>query len=252
MVFSMTLLDKQTKKQTNANIVFDDVFKYKELNEYLIQWESQYMSSLAEIDLFKIEVSENFTKKQIEFFVRTFYHVRGHFYKFLWCLGNNAPTKKAKKLVLDNFNEEFSEDNPSHETLYQIFAHSINPKIDIAEEFIKEEYYFDFIREYNTEHIRMLLAHPWSYKISAFSAYERLDNTDYSSLLKMVDSFNLNASINTIFFKIHANAKHFDMLYCDLTKVWIEEKDSMKEAFTFIAEHQLSMWKLLSNSILSQ
>jgi len=247
------IINKLNKNQERAsNVFFDDILMNEELNEYLRQWENEYMFSLGKIGLFKTEVAENLTYEQIKYFVRIFYHVRGHFYKFLWCLGNNAPDQKAKKLILDNFKEEFGENKPSHETLYQTFAHSIDPTINIAEEFIKEEFYLDFLRKYNIEHTRVLLANSWNYKISAFSAYERLDNTDYSTLLKMLRCFKLKNPVNSIFFDIHANAKHFDMLYCDLSKVWHDEKETVKGAFMFIASHQLSMWKLLSDSVLSQ
>jgi len=218
---------------------------YIELQLFLENWDSNYKKEISKIDIFNTNVTKNFSANQKEFFARTFYHIRGHFYKFLWLLGNQAPNDKAKQQIIYNIEEEFGGNNPSHEELYFRFADSLG--LDIRDEFITDEHHLPFIKKFNTEHLKWLDNHDWISKWSAFSAYERLDNIDYANLLNLAKS--LGAKENgLVFFIIHNKADHFDRTYHGLEDAWNLSKENVKQAFQFIGEHQINMWKLLSEA----
>jgi len=91
------------------------------LNDYTTSWAGDYQNEVSKLKLFqKGGISWDLEKKQK--FVRTFYHIRGHFYKFLWTLGRFAPNNDFKKVILGNVEEEFGSNGPTHEKLYFDFA----------------------------------------------------------------------------------------------------------------------------------
>ncbi len=217
-----------------------------ELESFLQAWTERYIAAVSKIDLFNAQLTAAWAQQQRLQFVRLFYHVRGHFYKFLWLLGNHAPNKAAKEQIVYNIIEEFGGDNPSHEELYYKFVRSLG--FDVENEFISEEYHHPVIKEFNIGHLQWLQKADWVGKWSAFSAYERLDNIDYEKLLALAQSLGVTGDGLT-FFIIHNKADHFERTYEGLIDVWNTDKYRVQEAFEFIAQHQIKMWSMLAKNI---
>ncbi len=216
------------------------------LRDFLTSWDLEYKGKTKKLDLFNPSITAQYTDDQKEYFARTFYHIRGHFYKFLWMLGNNAPNKELKNQILYNIEEEFGGDSPSHEELYFEFTKAL--KLDITDEFLTEKNHLPFIKEFNLKHLEWLKDNDWPGKWAAFSAYERLDNIDYANLLGLARSFGVTGHGLT-FYIIHNKADHFDRTYQNLVEVWKLDQYKVKEAFGFIGSHQINMWKILSDTI---
>lgn len=216
------------------------------LNEFLIQWDNDYKKNVIGLNLFNRDLVKKWSNSQRQFFIKIFYHSRGHFKDFLWHLGNYAPNKNIKDIILKNIEEEFGEDK-SHEELYLDFC--AEEGIDLSTEYIDNKYNIQKMREFNTLHLDWLYAHKnWISKFAAFSAYERLDSTDYTFLSNALFE---DSTKEHLFFKIHRQAEHFEKTYIDLLDSWITNKDLVVEAFTFIADSQLKMWQDLSSETFS-
>jgi len=195
---------------------------------------------MENIDLFNAKLTQNWSLEQKQHFVKVFYHSRGHFRDFLFFLGNFAPNKKIKLIFLENIREEFGDDNLSHEQLYLDYAKTLG--VDLKPEIIEEKYYTSEMRQFNKAHIKWMLSKDWESQFAAFSAYERLDSTDYTKLLSLSEKEHK-------FFTIHRVAKHFEKTYRELTILWNKNPAKVEEAFAFVADVQLKMWKDLSNTI---
>lgn len=219
-----------------------------ELSGFLKAWDYAYKNELQKIDLFNSTLTQKWSMTQKHQFAKVFYHIRGHFHDFLWYLGSHAPNAKEKNLILENIAEEFGGNSVSHEQLYFIFAESIGANLN--NERTKEDNYLSFAREFNKGQLEWLMANNWESQLAAFSAYERLDNIDYSALLRLVISIGTPECGQT-FFIVHNNANHFEYLSPELIKIWTQSPEVVNKAFNFIYDHQLKMWKLFSSCIFS-
>ena len=219
-----------------------------ELNSFLKEWDDYYSNLVKDIDLFNIEKTKNWNKAQIEYFVRTFYHVRGHFHEFLFFLANFAPDSKGKEMVLKNVNDEIGLNHISHEKLYHLFAEQLGIEI-LHSEMIEEKTNLPFIKEFNKGYIRALADVSWNDKVSSFAALERLDNVDYANTKKIAESLGVSGTGLT-FFNVHMNSKHFDHVLDDCFEdAWAEDSNACKDNFYFVAQYQSNMWQQLSNEI---
>ncbi|MDF1654835.1 MAG: iron-containing redox enzyme family protein [Coxiellaceae bacterium] len=225
---------------------FTSDFQREGLQKFLSSWDISYKNKINKIHIFNTKNTVQYTRDQKEFFVRAFYHIRGHFSQFLWMLGNHAPNDAYKKVILHNIEEEFGGDKFSHEQLYFEFAKELN--LDITDETVYKKSYLPFIRKFNLKHLEWLKNNDWPGAWAAFSAYERLDNIDYSNLLNLARSFGVSEKGLT-FFIIHNKAEHFDRTYEALAKVWCSNQKQLKRAFNFIASHQIQMWESLSKIV---
>ncbi|WP_164503850.1 iron-containing redox enzyme family protein [Rickettsiales endosymbiont of Stachyamoeba lipophora] len=216
------------------------------LLSFLNNWDANYQNKVRAIDLFKPQLTSKWAWEQKAYFCKIFYHARGHFHEFLWYLGNHAEDKSTKDMVLHNMAEEFNGSARSHEQLYLDFAETLGVKLD--KELIEEESYLPCIKEFNKEHLRWLHTNDHNARLSAFSAYERLDNIDYINLLKLVDSMGVNKK-GQIFFKVHALVKHFETTEKELQDIWNHTPEKVIQGFNFISEHQIKMWHNLSNEV---
>ena len=214
---------------------------------FLSQWDQVYRTRIEKIALFKPSYTATWSLTKKQQFCRLFYHVRGHFYRFLWLLGNTAPTKAAKSKIIENIQEEFGGNGLSHESLYELFARALYV-IDIREEYSGAPAYPPYLKRYNNGHLRWLEQQNWAGKWSTFAAYERLDNIDYHHLELLAESFGVKGR-GLAFFKIHNKADHFDRIYDPLKKIWQKKSGQVKAAFDFIGEHQLAMWQWLSDTL---
>ena len=177
-----------------------------------------------------------------------FFHARGHFHDFLWYVGNHATDKETKDIVLKNIAEELNGAAMSHEQMYFEFAKSVGA--DVSEEFISEETYLQFVKQFNHGHMRWLHLHDSDERFGAFAAYERLDNVDYAKLLQLVKELNVSNKVK-VFFKVRSLVEHFSPTKVKLQGIWDVSSNKVKESFEFIGKHQINMWKMLSNEIMS-
>jgi hypothetical protein len=218
---------------------------YEELNNFLKEWDTNYKSQAEKINLFNKTLTSEWRNSQRKYFIKIFYHSRGHFSDFLFHLGNYAPNKVFKEMILENIKEEFSGDHLSHEQLYLDFA--LKEGVDLSNEHFENKYYIEKMKQFNSIHMEWLYKHKnWDSKLSAFSAYERLDSTDYELLSNVL--FN-RLEDEHVFFKIHREADHFDKTYSGLITAWQENRHLVEEAFSFVEKIQLDMWRDLSDEI---
>jgi len=218
------------------------------LETYLQTWDTAYDNKSCRIPLFDLSKPPQLSLAQKQLFVKSFYHARGHFYRFLWYVGSFANTADEKKVVVDNIVEEFGGARRSHEQLYFDFAQSLD--VDLVSEIQSEAAYLPFLKVFNQGHIDWLLTKDWNHKWAAFSAYERLDNIDYENLYKLVSSLGLDEKALR-FFDAHRWVKHYEGASNSLLKIWELHPQSVKSSFEFIGAHQLQMWRNLSNLVLT-
>lgn len=217
------------------------------LAEYLIDWDTEYKEKVSKIALFQPEKTAQWSTEQQQHFIKTFYHVRGHFHCFLWFMGNFAPDKESKDMVLQNIIDELGDRGLSHEKLYHILAQQVG--VDLMPEMLEEKTYLPFIQEFNKGHLRWLSDKDWPTRVAAFAALERLDNVDYANAKAIAESLGLHGQA-LVFFNVHINSAHFDsILEKSFTKIWAAEPEKSKYAFQFIMDHQINMWKNLSDEI---
>lgn len=225
-----------------------DNLKEKSLSDFLTTIDNEYIKTIARIDLFDPKKTSHWTQEQKKLFVYLFYHARGHFYKFLWYMGARSSSQETKDRIIENIKEEFSETDQSHDTLYLNFARSLG--LNLEKEIYEEKFYRPFLREFDRNHLRWIVEASSEQKLVAlFSAYERLDNIDYSNLLHLAKRLGVTDPNALLFFTVHSNAKHFDRLYNTLDATWKNHKDHIVDAFKCIYENQANMWNLLSKEI---
>lgn len=217
------------------------------LLSFLMEWDDYYQQKIANIPLFDCHKTSQWTLEQKAHFIKVFYHCRGHFHELMWFIACYAPDNKSKDIILKNIADEIGENSLSHEKLYGITAQAVG--VDIMKEYIDHETYLPFCKEFNRGHLKWLNEHDWEGKISAFAALERLDNCDYVKGKALAESLGLKGKELT-FFNVHIHVDHFgDVLRNGLVDVWETQPSKIKEAFYFIADHQIKMWQDLSNEI---
>lgn len=242
----MININEQNEKEGQPELMGQTSKLEYSFEDYLQKWDENYKSNIKKIKLFNQEATAKWTTSQKEYFVKLFYHVRGHFYKFLWLLGNHAPNADLKSLIIDNIKEEFGNDKLSHEQLYYKFAEHFG--VNILDEQLTQQTYLPFVKEFNEDHIRWLSLHDWTGKLSAFSAYERLDNIDYLFLYELAKSI-CPDNESLVFFKVHTYVNHFDQTYKFLSEIWGSQYNKIQTGYVFIANHQCKLWEQLSEAV---
>jgi pyrroloquinoline quinone (PQQ) biosynthesis protein C len=238
----------ESGKEINMSFIQMNSSDFNNLSEFVTHWNLLYREQLQDIPLFNTALTSKWPLATKQQFVKIFYHLRGHFDKFLWLMGNFAPDFETKQIILKNIAEEFGETRRSHEQLYFDFANAL--AIDLKEEIITEDDYLPFAREFNHGHLVWLLKHSWNEKQAAFSAYESLDNVDYPYLLAVAESFGL-AKEALIFFRAHIHVQHYEATQAVLQKIWQDDRQSITLGFDYIYNHQLTMWHNFSTKLFS-
>jgi len=223
------------------------LIKQNSLEDFVENLDLMYIMRLKRIALFDTQKASLLSLDQKQLFCKVFYHLRGHFHDFLWIMGNFLPNEELKQIVLSNISEEFGM-RCSHEQLYVRFAEALD--VDIIKEIKEEQHYLEFAKAFNRKHKNWLLNHDWEYKMSAFSAYERLDNVDYPYLFNIAKSFGLS-DYDLSFFRVHTVVRHFESTEEQIGKIWERSKEKVIPSFHFIYNHQLQMWSNLSDTILN-
>lgn len=225
------------------------------LRDFLKSWDPNYNRATQAIALFDRTKLLKWTPEQKKFFARTLYHSRGHFYKFLWYLGSKAPSKECKEIVLDNIRDEFGigtdgVNRSSHEELYWRFAKAVGLDTNaiIHEEILGEATNLPFIREFNQGHLDYILTRLWDDVWAAFSAYERLDNLDYENLYHLAVRLGISGKA-LVFYEVHREVEHYEAATPLLEEIWKRNPDAVRRGFHFIGDHQLKMWKQMSDAV---
>ena len=225
------------------------------LQNFLQSWDPNYDRTAQATALFDQTKPLEWTPGQKKFFARTLYHSRGHFYKFLWYLGSKSPSKACKEVILDNIRDEFGigadgVSRSSHEQLYWHFAEAVGLDTDaiIREEILGEATNLPFIREFNQGHLEYILTRPWDDVWAAFSAYERLDNLDYENLYRLAVRLGVSGKA-LVFHEVHREVEHYEAATPLLQDIWERNPDAVRTGFEFIADHQLKMWRQMSDAV---
>jgi Iron-containing redox enzyme len=218
------------------------------LQEFTNRATLDYQNKVKNLQLFQPEFAQNLTLEQKQKLILTFYHIRGHFYKFLWFMGSTAPNKEYKKVIMGNITEEFGSVK-SHEQWFFEFAKEFG--VDCNSEILHETHNHDWVKEYNNGHIEYILSNNWDKTWSLFSMYEMLDNTDYSNLYYLASNIG-STKKGLVFFEIHRNASHYDNCNDLLQKVWDKNPDDVVEACNFVLDYQCKMWERLGECVESK
>ena len=216
------------------------------LDQFLVQWNKKYLDTVKDLPLFRSDITENWNQNQKKYFVKIFYHARGHFHNFLWYLGNHTNDKYVKDIILENISEELNSSSLSHEQMYEEFAKSLD--VNLTDEYIESKNYIEEIRSFNKGHIKWLHENCPDTGFAAFSAYERLDNIDYINLLRLAESFGIKGK-GLLFFKIHTRVEHFGTTYPKLHEIWKKNSKKVISSFDFICDHQIDLWNNLGKII---
>lgn len=217
-----------------------------DLETFMNEWDLNYKEGQDAIPLFKLREEKPLNKEQQIYFAKVFYHLfRMSIQDILWFMASHAPDRRSKEIIIENIKEELGAKGRSHELLYVDFAESIGA--DLSNEYLEKQTYPEFAKNYNKGYKKWLLEHDWDGCISAFTALERLDNMEFSALLSLAESFGANEKA-LIFFKVHAQAQHFEQVSQALFPVWEKNPNKVKEAFTFVANQELEMLQQLSDA----
>ena len=220
------------------------------LELYLSDWETNYRNKLNTLPLFDFQWTQSWNSKQKKLFAQAFQHVRGHCAEFFWHIGSFVPDPEIKKIVLDNIKEEFGENNKtSHSILYSLFAKELG--CDLMNEIGNQSTYISFIKNFNLGHLKWLSENDIDSKFAAFSAYEKLDNADYNNLYQLAKSLGVSNKQSLLFFEVHMYVEHFDATTKKLKHIWDKSPNKVEEAFQFIGNHQLRVWKNLGEFIMN-
>jgi pyrroloquinoline quinone (PQQ) biosynthesis protein C len=237
------LVQEISSNLNKADIVDSDLL------EFLASWDVNYNKKINSLPLFDSRQTAKWTINQKSHFIKVLYHCRGHFHELLWFLACYAPNKGIKDIIIDNILEELGKNGFSHEQLYDFSAKAVG--VDITKEYIEQETYLPFCKEFNKGHLQWLNEHNWDMKISAFAALERLDNIDYVKGRDLAESLGLSGKELT-FFNVHIHVDHFEtVLRGAMLDVWEKDRKAVIEAFNFISDHQAKMWENLSEEVFS-
>ncbi len=218
------------------------------LKLFIEDWKLEYQTEVSKLDMFDPTKTISWTTDQQKAFASVFNHSRGHYYRFLWYLGSLAPNKDYREIVLQNYADEFGR-SVSHEQLYWDFAGKLG--VDVKHEILYESSNYEFIRDFNHNHLEWLLTKNWTSCWAAFSAYEAMDNIDYENLYKLALSFGFKENDKAmVFFKIHLVANHFNTTLELLEEVWQTDTESVKVGFEFIRVNQLRLFTAMSEYLM--
>jgi Iron-containing redox enzyme len=212
------------------------------LQEFVHNWKQNYESKARNLKLFSDSIDWNDENKVK--FAKIFYHARGNFFELLWFLGSLAPNAAYKKVLVGNIAEEFGANSPSHEQYYFEFVAELG--IDMQLEILRKKYYVDSIKKFNSNFLEKVLNEEYEVSWSILSAYEVLDNVDYSLLYDLVKGFGVSDR-GLRFFTIHSKVAHFETTEELLEKIWSKNPEVVRKGFDFIMCNQLEMWENLGN-----
>jgi pyrroloquinoline quinone (PQQ) biosynthesis protein C len=209
---------------------------------------STLVSSLArkEEDLIdKLELDKFLTicaedRKRIIDFAEMFYFIRADFCCINFVIGERCHTNErlwsglAKNLI----EELGGKGGKSHNQLYRDFLSCVGAKPE------EELECPQFAAEFNSSWRNFAKKAPLMEALSAIAIYEIFDVPDYKLFLDVLERAGV-AEKGLHFFKVHANAHHFEMFEDTIT--WLMEQEGGEAAFAnateFVFDTQRKMWE---------
>jgi len=219
------------------------------LDTFLRQWEQEYQTQLDTIPLLDPQQANALSPQQRKYFAELFWHVRGHFAEFLFLLANLATNRNKRLMIVDNIADELgarADGHTAHDVLYNRFSKALGA--DTERYILASSPYPQFLRDYNQTHLKFFLDEPWDVCDAAFSSYEYLDNADYGAVEKVGKAWGLSRK-ELEFFEVHRKSDHFGEVSEDLSEIWVQDNKTVQRGFDFIGNHQLKMWRELSDVI---
>ena len=178
-------------------------------------------------------------------FAEAFYFVRYDFYKLNFMVGSRCPPHEQfwKGLALNLLEELGGREGPTHNQLYRDFLTTVGLG---DEQQLREP---PFAQGFNREWQMYCANAPLVHALAAIAIYEILDNTDYAMLLRVIRAAGITG-VGARFFRVHAEAEHFEM-FEDILSRFSEGKEgasTLQEANQFVIGRQRNMWEgLLSH-----
>ncbi|MES2225561.1 MAG: iron-containing redox enzyme family protein [Patescibacteria group bacterium] len=240
-----------TSSEEIPNEMIENDARRAEMAMFLSNWAEEYLLQTQQNRLFENTSSEarGWSDRQKETFVALLYHARGHFYRFLWHLANQASLEQ-RKVVFENIRDELGgESYAPHEVLFSRFAAEFGTDVQ-KEMFGRTALWDHFLAGFNDGHLRFILTHESDANWAFFSAYELLDNVDYVNLLNLAKAMGACKPEALEFFEVHIGSTHHEETRRLLSDIWVANPDSVREAFAFIAQHQLRMWRGIESVIM--
>src|SRR5262249_92764 len=126
-----------------------------ELEQFLSEWDRQYLDALSRIDLFQPGITSSWTRVQQQRLVQLFFHIRGGFSGILLELGNAAPDAHSKNIILKNLHDEFGDTGPTHRELFLRLGRAVGA--DLSREHVEKRYNTPFVQQYNDVQVRSIV-----------------------------------------------------------------------------------------------
>jgi pyrroloquinoline quinone (PQQ) biosynthesis protein C len=182
-------------------------------------------------------------------FGESFYFIRYEFCRLNFIIGSRCCNNERLWAGLaKNLMEELGgKRGPTHNQLYRDFLQSIGARPEEKLECPK------FAQEFNDTWEKFARHAPLMESLSAIAIYEIFDVPDYRLFLEVLEQAKVPESGLT-FFRVHANAHHFEMF--EDTVEWILQQEGGQEAFDkateFVFETQRKMWIGLTECLQSK
>jgi pyrroloquinoline quinone (PQQ) biosynthesis protein C len=179
------------------------------------------------------------TSKKLIIFAEAFYFIRYEFCKLNFIIGARCSNDEllwgglAKNLI----EELGGKSGITHNQLYRNFLESIGAKSE------NELDSPPFAQAFNSRWEYFAKTAPLMEALSAIAIYEIFDVPDYQMFLEILERAKVPEE-GLVFFRVHANAHHFEMF--EDTVTWILQQEGGQEAFDrakdFVFETQQKMW----------
>lgn len=182
-------------------------------------------------------------------FAESFYFIRYEFCKLNFIVGARCCNDEILWAGLaKNLMEELGgKSGITHNQLYRDFLRSIGARTEDKLECPA------FAQDFNSSWEEFARTAPLMEALSAIAIYEIFDVPDYQMFLEILERAKVPEE-GLIFFRVHANAHHFEMF--EDTVAWILTQEGGQEAFDrakdFVFETQRKMWIGLTECLQSK
>jgi pyrroloquinoline quinone (PQQ) biosynthesis protein C len=173
-------------------------------------------------------------------FANAFYFVRYDFYRLNFIVGARCgPDERYwTGLAHSLYEESGGNGGKSHNQLYRDFLSDVGVK---DENTLREP---TFAREFNKSWVNFCTDSPFNEALSGLAIFEILDQPDYAMLFEVVKNADISPG-GLLFFKIHAQAEHFDFFeeIVDTLGKTPGGRASLERAAAFVIQNQRMMWQ---------
>jgi hypothetical protein len=194
--------------------------------------------------LCELEVIEKLTqwcrnKRGLRAFAEAFFFVRCEFVRINFVVGSRCSRLEEEwgGLARNLYEELGGGYTKTHNQLYREFLSSAG---GAAEGDLVEP---EFARRFNAAWLQFAGGAPLRTALLGVAAYEVLDGPDYSALYSMLTSSNPSADLT--FFRVHAEANHFELFHDLLRQGTVSNQDVRNDfeiAGRFVLRWQRFMW----------